>query len=200
MFFIKEKVRFMRYAIISSILLCFSFAYKNYSRLNQRKFIVYNVNKNSAYDFIDGKTDYFFADSLMMNDKKKHSFNIQNNWCNSGLKENVKINLSSEKFAFQSPVIYFKNNFLQFYDKRLIIVNEMNFNYYSSEKIKVDYIIISQNVDVDINDLVNQYEAEQIIFDSSNSFWRVNKMIEECKTLGIKYYSVLDEGAFVVDV
>ena len=200
MFFIKEKVRFMRFAIISSILLCVSFAYKNYNRLNQRQFIVYNVNKNSAYDFIDGKKDYFFADSLMMNDKKKHSFNIQNNWCNSGLKENVRINLSSEKFAFQSPVIYFKNNFLQFYDKRLVIVNEMNFKYYSSEKIKVDYIIISQNVDVDINDLVNQYEAEQIIFDSSNSFWRVNRMIEECKTLGLKYYSVLDEGAFVVDV
>lgn len=70
----------------------------------------------------------------------------------------------------------------------------------SSIKLKIDFLILSKNVKVKIKEIVNHHEIGKIIFDSSNSDWKINKWKEECKLLGLKYYSVKENGALVMNL
>jgi hypothetical protein len=96
--------------------------------------------------------------------------------------------------------IYFQNNFIQFYDKRITVINDKNYFLCSNEKFKTDYLILANNAKVSIKDLFKQYSFRQIIIDSSNALWRTNKWIGECKELNIAVCAVNISGAFMVDI
>jgi len=200
-FILLNKRRAFIYAIGLAIILAVSFSIKNYKRINQRKFIVYNINKTSAYDFIDGKQNFLLSDSLLLNDEKKQQFHLQNNWDRSGLNNTTTLDLtSSDSHEFQNHFIYKRNNFIQFGNKRIAILNRKNSYLKNTGKIRVDYLIIAGNIKLNIADILRRYDAKQIIIDSSNWYWKTNKWLDECKALHIECHSVLHEGAFVVDV
>ncbi|MBL7105171.1 MAG: hypothetical protein ISS18_12650, partial [Bacteroidales bacterium] len=92
---------------------------------------------------------------------------------------------------------FYKNkNFIQFYDKRLVIINP-EFRFYPTQnKMKVDYLVVSQNPDIKIAELTESFDFEQLIFDSSNRYWKINKWIEECSKTSVEYYDVKRQGAW----
>ncbi|MBI3019032.1 MAG: hypothetical protein HYY61_03995 [Deltaproteobacteria bacterium] len=53
---------------------------------------------------------------------------------------------------------------------------------------------------LNIADMLTVYDVKSIIIDSSNSFWKTKKWLEESKKLGIDCYSVSKFGAFQIDV
>ena len=99
-------------------------------------------------------------------------------------------------FALELFSIWKLNDF----NKRIAILNRKNSYLKNTGKIQVDYLIIADNIKLNIADMLHQYDAEQIIIDSSNPYWKTNKWLDECKALHIKCHSVLHTGAFVVDV
>jgi len=72
--------------------------------------------------------------------------------------------------------------------------------YINEEKLKVDYLIISSNPYLKISEMLNLYEFDLLIFDSSNSFYSVRRWKDECRENNIEFYSVSESGAFVVDI
>jgi competence protein ComEC len=67
-------------------------------------------------------------------------------------------------------------------------------------KLKVDYLVIRDNPKFRIADLLKIYDPQLIVIDGSNSIYKTNKWIAECKEAGIESYSVKDNGAYVVDL
>ena len=63
---------------------------------------------------------------------------------------------------------------------------------------KVDYLIVSQNAIKDLTSIQNYIQADKIIFDSSNSFYYVDKMLKQANKLHLIVHSVLHDGAFEV--
>ncbi len=199
--FLNKNKQFFKYALLFSVFLCVSVALKNYKQIYQKKIIVYNISRASAYDFVYKKQNLLLSDSLLFNNKKKQEFHLQNNWCKSGMNKTTMFDLSLFKNKdIKTNVFYKKDNFIQFYDKKIAVINNKNKDLTSSHTINVDYLIIADNIRTKISDLLNQYNAKQIIIDSSNSLWNTNRLIEECKERDIKCYSVLKSGAFVVNV
>lgn len=94
-----------------------------------------------------------------------------------------------------------EENFYQIYsinDIRIINVNNVDLlNYKSKQKVKSDYIILSNNVNLNVTSLKDYFQFNTIIFDSSNSFYKINKWKQECQENNIKYHSILDKGAFI---
>ncbi|MBC8488530.1 MAG: hypothetical protein H8D45_21085 [Bacteroidetes bacterium] len=172
----------------------FFFSYKSFKNQNRRRIVVYSINKASAIDLIDGKEDFFLTDSLLINDIDKIAYHIQNNRWKSGIKNVVKFHVDNKQIIKQN---FYKNkNFIQFYDKRLVIINP-EFRFYPTQnKMKVDYLVVSQNPDIKIAELTESFDFEQLIFDSSNRYWKINKWIEECSKTSVEYYDVKRQGAW----
>lgn len=192
--FIQKRKSFLFYAFACLIILMFFFSYKSFKNQNRRRIVVYSINKASAIDLIDGKEDFFLTDSLLINDIDKIAYHIQNNRWKSGIKNVVKFHVDNKQIIKQN---FYKNkNFIQFYDKRLVIINP-EFRFYPTQnKMKVDYLVVSQNPDIKIAELTESFDFEQLIFDSSNRYWKINKWIEECSKTSVEYYDVKRQGAW----
>jgi competence protein ComEC len=203
-FFYSRQKKFFFAGLFVSVIIAASALVDKTIALNNRKFIVYNINHHSVYDFIDGQQSYLIADSALLKDNKKIGFHIQNNWCALGIVHNnyLPINDTNSLKASKEKhePLFIRDNFIQFREKRIAIVNNKNCNYICDTKLRTDYLIIAGNPKISIQDIAKQYTFQKIIIDSSNSLWRTNKWLEECRELNIEVWAVLKSGAFVMDV
>jgi competence protein ComEC len=188
----KNKI-YLKLSLLTSMILVILLSFRAYNNLTQKKFIVYSVRKSSAYDFINGKHHVLIADNC---DSTQLSHLIS--------QQNIAGFKNLRDLFLRNDNLYIKDNFIQFYDKRIAIINNENYTKYALQnmqyKIHIDYLILSDNIKTDINNLMASFDAKQIIFDSSNSTWKINKWIDECKKLNTNYYSVPHSGAFILDL
>ena len=199
-FFIINHVRYLRYGLALIFVLLVFQVVEGYKEAYQRKLIVYNVSKTSAYDFIDGKKHLLLTDSSLINDKNKLLFHIRHNWWDMGIKNENMVDIERMSMVAEDRNLLIKGNLLQFYDKRLVLIKESLPRNWRAKKMKVDYAILSKNVKLNIADLLTIYDVGYIIIDSSNSLWKTKKWLEEAEELGVDCYSVSEFGAFQVDV
>jgi len=69
-----------------------------------------------------------------------------------------------------------------------------------TEKIKVDYIILSKNPRLNIVNLAQTFDCKFYIFDASNSLWKIEQWKKECEELHLHFHSVSEQGAFVINL
>jgi hypothetical protein len=60
----------------------------------------------------------------------------------------------------------------------------------------VDYVVVQQNPKIDLPDLATQYDFEAIIFDASNSWYRLRDWTAWCDSTGTPYHNIREEGYF----
>lgn len=95
---------------------------------------------------------------------------------------------------------YKTEQLIQFEGKRILRLTGRLPNKPPAERIKIDYILLSHNPRVDISRLRDYFIYELIIFDSSNAPFLIRKWKSACKKLPLRFFSVPDEGAFVVNL
>lgn len=193
--FIRLKIQYLYSAQLCIIIfLCLEVVNKN-KQLNQRKFIVYDISKTTAVDFINGNDNLLFTDSTINLTDKKIKFNVQNNWIDLGIKHP---NLLCNDTVTASLMV--KYPYAQFYDKQIVFYSKEHLANLKTVPLNVDYLIVSGNVNLDIEQVYTFYKPKVIVFDSSNSYYRVRKWGEECAKLGVVFYDVNQDGAFVVNL
>src|SRR5207237_4431246 len=89
------------------------------------------------------------------------------------------------------------NHFIEFDGRKILNFNNTALLNYSAEKIKLDFIILSDNLKVSLYDLTKKFDTHQIIIDSSNSYYKASKWLKEAEALHISCYSVLLKGAYI---
>jgi competence protein ComEC len=209
---------FLLYSLLISIV--YAFVYKNkklvfsfliillimvsidlYSSLKinkQKRFIVYSIAKTSAYDFFYGENQIMLADSFLKNDNGKIGFHIQNNRIVNDIKTqnfiDFRDNYKNIKWQFEK-----RKNFIQFNDKKIVIIEKKQKYIELKSKINLDYLILTKNCNVKISDLIKVFKPKLIIFDSSNKLWKTQKWEAECKLLQLNFYNVFKEGAYISD-
>ncbi|CAN5266857.1 hypothetical protein BH20BAC1_BH20BAC1_16860 [soil metagenome] len=67
-------------------------------------------------------------------------------------------------------------------------------------KIKIDYLVISGNPRLYMQDLLKTFDPAIIIFDGSNPLWKIEKWKKDCERLHLRFYSVPEQGAFIQDI
>ena len=208
-FFIYKQIRYLHYGLIAVIGLLSFAVFQNNKSVFQKKFFVYNVSGTSVFDFIDGKNNILISDFSSEKKEENLLYHVQNNWLFLGVSEGRKIDLNTlnrQKFLSSDFPIYGhsflqKNYMFKFGGKKFLFLrnNELK-NYLPGKKIDIDYLILSDNVQIPVKKLVSFFNLNQIIIDSSNSGWIKNKWLKECLNNNIKCFSVSDEGAFHVDL
>jgi len=202
-FFYCKRSLYLKLAFLPAILFAASVAIRSYTANTQRKLIVYDIKKSSAIDFIAGNNHTLLSDTAMLSNAKTISQHLQNNWNALQLKEPLCINFKKptiDSLCDEDRSILIKDNVVQFYDKKLAIINSGIYLTSPAMPVKVDYLVISGNPKIEIGELLETYTPRMIIIDSSNSLRRSLNLMNECAALNVPCYSVLKSGAFEVDL
>jgi len=199
-FFVYNRKQLL-YLFLTSILIFVSINLINkIINTKNKEFIVYNTRKDLILNIIDGKNNIIISDTSVFSDGKVIKFSIKPYWITRQVKNPQKINIDSAfGNIFQNKNCFLKNSFFQVENKRFILLNNTNIlKNQTDKKIALDYVILSQNVYLDIAELSNFFEYKTIVFDGSNKSWRILKWKEQCKELNINYFDITTQGAFFV--
>lgn len=186
------------FLIVLSALLLYQLG-EGYFQQKQKKLAVYNISNVSALDFIDGKKNYLLADSSFLNNSGRLLFHVRHYWWDLGLDENIFLDRKDTR-EIKKKNIFLKDNFAQFYDKRIALINKKIFPADKGKKMKVNYLVLSKNAAISIDKLVSAFDFEMIIFDSSNSNYAVRRWMRQAEKAGVPCYSVKHKGAFIAEL
>lgn len=151
----------------------------------QCSLIVYNVPAYTAIDCIKGNIVQFAGnDSVWQLPVAKQLLNTR---------ANLRVH------AGQLPSFQQYGRVLSFQGKRLLIIDSMLPERPPPEKFRTDYILLTCNPAVNISRLRNFYTFNTLIFAASNSSWRIRKWKSECYVLTLRFFSVPDQGAYVIN-
>lgn len=183
------QLRSIRYFYCFAMLgLAFSFSLwrTHLTIFNSPRFTVYAINGHSAYDLIQNGTAYFFTDTALMNDPDQIRFHVTPNRLQSRANVSMDGKKTPISAGFQGGSITYWNNvtILQLSEVPLKI-----------PEISIDYLILSKDAARNAGKLLSKIKAKEIILDSSNSYFVVDKVYNSL-TQQYRLHSVWHHGAF----
>ncbi len=203
--FIAEKARraLIVCAISTLVFLVFTGA-KRFEKRIRKQLVVYNVYRYSAVDFISGENSYLLTNKKTKLKSNPISFATSGHKLALGIEKTDTIfveDLQWQKIVSANDKILCQENFFYFDKSRIYFLNEeWQLFRNNSDSIKLDYLILGSDVRISIDEALKYFKPKLIIFDSSNSSWRIKVWKNECKKNKAEFYSVPDSGAFLVNL
>lgn len=180
---------------------------QSYKTINQKKLIVYNIPYTTAINFIDGEDNVLVSDYKLQKTQKKVDYHIRNNWVKLGVENEKVVDLAKLKkqhqlsviYRIDNPNIFNKRNFFQFYNKKIVVIDNKT-KLYDKGRVKVDFLIITKNTQLSLSQINKNFDVGKIIIDASNSNYIANKIIKEAKEFKIPYWNIIEQGAYTSDI
>ncbi len=174
---------------------------------SQKALVIYNINKATAINIIDGTDNIMFAnlDSVQPQNIK---FTTQNNWLKMGLENEKYINLSADKNQLLSTIttidnrkVFFKNKFIRYEDISLYVLDD-NFMPIedSISPVKVDFVVLANSPQISLEEISGYFAFEKIIISGSNSISRTENWFAENEILNYNLHNVKTDGAFIMPI
>ena len=181
--------------LIMISLLFFSFfigiwSYGKINLIQQKKIIIYNVSRHTAIDFVAADKYFFLGDEEFKTDGALQNFNLK------PARISLQVNQSRDtlKSLQHSKILW------QFYSKKIMIIDTTLSFASIQNKIKVDVLLITKNANVDISNITSSVMPRCIVFDASNSLWKIAQWKKQCSLLHLPYFITAEQGAFILDV
>lgn len=188
-----RRLKALIYPLSIATLLSLTYAFSNIKTAQQSEIVVYHIYKNSVVDFIDGEKCYSFSKKYLPNSDtlSKIKFAVENH------RIRLKINsLETSEFdvseKYSNLIYHF--GISQFQNYRMAILDNLPKN---SVILYVNAVLIHQNARFRIAELQKHFRFDIVIFDGSNTRWRVEQWKNECRDLGISYHDTSEKGAWI---
>lgn len=205
--FLSKKYKHLMFsAILLIVFLCINL-YDVFTIQKQKYLVVYNIDRVSAINVIDGRDNIVFA-NLDLNNIDKIRFTAKKNWLKKGLDEEKYIELSSNNKNLLSMVttidnkrVFYKNKFIGFENYKIFVLDkEFNSVENNNKKVDVDFIVLSNNPKVRLSDIDREFNFKTIIIDSSNNNFKIDDWINENVENNYCIHNVKTDGAFVFKI
>jgi len=182
-----KQYRYFRFSIVLVLMyVCAQWIYFINAQA-ENKMTVYKINGHSAMDLSGGGMVYFFGDTMLMRDPLKMRYHIVPNRTAMRASSVVPHEDAILREIPGGKVIAWKNKLI------LQITNDI----FIPRKIpKVDFVVIGHDAVKDLKRINQLCQEAIVVFDSSNSFSYVERMLRQSKSLSMRTHSVLHEGAF----
>lgn len=152
---------------------------------SQCSIIIYNVPAYTAIDCIKGNQVQFAGnDSVWQLPIAQQLLNTRAN-----LRAHAGKPASFQQYG----------RFLSFEGKRILIIDSALPDRAPPEKFQINYILLTRNPPVDIRQLGDFYTFDTLIFAASNSSRRIEQWKSDCYVLTLRFFSVPDQGAYVIN-
>ncbi|SEW06853.1 ComEC/Rec2 family competence protein [Chitinophaga arvensicola] len=151
----------------------------------QRKMIIYNVPGYTAVDCIAGRRVRFTGSDTIW--QLPVAAQLMNARRQLGAREGIPASFRQYGHC------------LSFEGKRLLVIDSALPERAPPEKFHTNYILLTRNPPVDISRLGDFYTFDTLIFAASNSSRRIEQWKSDCYVLTLRFFSVPDQGAYVIN-
>ena len=209
MFIIFKNRLYLKASLLCVIILLSMNFMRYWDIYRQKKIVIFNINKFSAVNFIEGRNSYLFTDIDPESDGRLLLNSAYNYWLKNGVAKRNRIfyisgcngkNKVYDDIAELHVRQLYDNLFISFRGERLLLLHNAELlEYISNSKYKPDYLIIIRNLKLNKNALIKLPDIDNIIIDSSNNFSTRQFWIKACRDYGINCNIVSLEGALEID-
>jgi competence protein ComEC len=164
-------------------------AYGKLKLTQQKKIIVYNVSRHTAIDFVSNNKYWFYGDDEFEVDGALQNFNLKP----------ARVSMQVEESKDTIKALNHSGRLWQFYNKKIMIIdNTVQFEP-AITKLKIDVLLICNKPKINISDIATVVTPTIIVFDASNSLWKIAQWKKECEELHLQYFITGEQGAFILD-
>lgn len=194
------ELRQFRWVLVA--LACFSgvaglHALREWQNQNRRQVAVYHLPGHTVVDFIDGKKITSLSDGDL--ETSRINFAAGSYRLFTGVTSLVVLN--ADTMGLQTAANWFFHNGLaQFYGLKMAIVRQPITSKVMESRIPVDCLLLSNNVRIKLEEVLQLFDSKLILFDASSSPWRIERWKKDCIRLGIPFYDVREQGAYIRDL
>lgn len=158
--------------------------------LNQQKLVVYNINKATAVEVINGDNSLLIADSVAAPGSVNYKFNLDAAQWYFGIQHRV-VNAPSTVAYYNQPLLVAGNKTILLYSSRFnprsITINGT-----------IDYVLVFGSPYLDYK-FIGGIKPKMVLFDGSNKPAKIQSAINKLRALGINCYNTAMQGAWVLD-
>lgn len=176
------------------ILLLFFGIQKKIAHLEQKEILFLSVAGESAIAITQGDTCHFIATATLFNNQDKMTFHFHNHLNVLGRPEMIYHNMDSLE-DFTGDFLMIKNNFIQAFDKKILIGNTKQAK--RSSTLEVDYYLIRKNKIKDFEKNLNHLKIKTLILDGTNNYYTTKKIKKNSVTTDFSIIN-LKQSAFKI--
>jgi competence protein ComEC len=188
--------KFLILSLSFLILLFISQVIEQHAQFRQKKMWIYSVPKTTAIDFIHSQENVLLTDTVFAHNKSGLLFRVMHNWWDLGLRNSEIVCGNIDK-----EVLKIQNNWIQFFNTRLYVLDQaIQLKGPSSEKPMLDYLVVSKNVKMSIAEMSEVFQVQTVIFDLSNTEYKIKQWKKECEARQQDYFIIADGGALEIVV
>lgn len=174
----------------------------------QKQVIINSLNGISSVNLISGRQNLLLVDpdSLITRANIMYSFN--NYWIERGVYGKVCIldihdPSLTDSADFQG--LYIRQNFLgdhiflNFYETSMVVLKSNEYKkVLTTGSFMTDMLVISGNVYADMEKILQMFDFEYLIIDSSVKQYIARQWIDACKKYDVRCWNVREQGAFLI--
>jgi competence protein ComEC len=185
--FIRKKKSHLKWGLLFLIMFVIIKNIESVYLYRQRKVVVYKASQQSAIDIINGNSYVYLGDSNL-------------------IEKNMSSVLQSRCFLKVNPVAHFhkrvlsKNYIIDFGSQKIAFISSAFKGYLANKSLSADYLLISGNPQVQLNELIDKFHPVFLIIDGNNKFSVVEKWKNEAAAYHIPIHVISSDGAFVLNI
>ncbi len=154
----------------------------------QHKLVVYNVPKQTAIDVVQGSECTTWMTAGIGHDNLLQNFYIKPS------------RILLRCMPVQLHTLTAGNYILHTGDKTICIVGAPLTGLPLLKPLPTDVVIITGNPKITISRLQTLVSCRTIIFDNTNTLWKIEQWKKDCKRLHLRFHCTAQQGAFVMDL
>ncbi|MCY7291698.1 MAG: ComEC family competence protein [Ferruginibacter sp.] len=186
---IRRKKQLIKIALFSFVVFSAIWAYGKINLVKQKKIIIYNVSRHTAVDFVTANKYWFYGDDDFRKEGALQNFNLKP----------TRVSLQIEESIDTLPALKKSKFVWQFYNKNIMVVDTALKFESINNKTFVDVLLVTKNPFIHISDITCAVTPSYIVFDASNSLWKITQWKKECEDLHLPYFITGEQGAFILD-
>ncbi len=211
-YLMQAKRNFFILSLATLLLMLGSFTWRGIASSRQHFFVVYHVSRSTAVDFTTARQTVYMACEDMMNDSRQKSFSVEANRLRSGIRLEVTHPLICDRDTIiRAGEVWRSGDFIYFHGTTFLLLHDASdLTGLSSDRssreaaagsvagaFPIDYLLITQNIRLDVPDLLHRIMPRRVIMDASNAPWRADRHAAAFDEAGVEVWNTHERGAYV---
>ncbi|RYY43053.1 MAG: ComEC/Rec2 family competence protein, partial [Chitinophagaceae bacterium] len=188
-FWMKKKQRLLQWSLAAALVFSGLHVWQFFLVKKQKAIVIYNVSRHKAVDFIEADRFCFVGDSTLQQPGIQQNFHLKP--ARVAMQATTAVRLLGE--------LQQQNGYYEFGGTRLLMLDSASQLTMVDTVRKIDVLLLSHNPDVDIEQALSAVRPDCIVFDASNSLWKIQKWKSACEELNLRFHSVPEQGAFILN-
>jgi competence protein ComEC len=188
--FMNKNKKLLKTGLAALLLFIALHTYSNWQIKEQQKLVVYNVPRKQAIDIIQGNSYRFIGDSTLLANGMLQNFHLKPG----------RIAMQLTQRIDSLPGSYVNTPFYICGTKKIMVLDKAFTITKTQLPVAVDVIILCKNVKANIAELASAFSCTQYVADASNSLWKIDNWKQDCYQLHLRFHSIPEQGAYVLDL